>query len=278
MTSPNDISFTGIVVTFNEARRLRECLESMAFCEQIIVIDLGSRDGSVHVARECGAEIVHHERVPAVEYVWPEAVLLARNDWIVLVDPDEILPVSMHGDLLQAISGADGAGLVRVPYQYYFQGKPLSSSHWGGARFLARALHRKRVDLAACVHRGLALREGYETVRVEHSGANVVRHYWIDTLKQLFQKHRRYVLLEGASRYSSGERFTWASWVGQTLRALKHGLVQRRGLLGGPTGIFLSLFYAGYICMSVLSLRRYQRAAQRKPTGRPAPAPERKGA
>ena len=79
-TSDQPVRFTSIVVTYNEANRLRECLKSLSFCDQMLVVDLGSGDNSVEIAQEYGAEVLHHEWVPLVEKVWPIVVPLARID------------------------------------------------------------------------------------------------------------------------------------------------------------------------------------------------------
>ena len=114
----NPVQFTGIGVTYNEARRLRECLNSLSFCDQLIVVDLGSEDESVEIARECGAEIVHHERVPVVEQVWPDAVPLARYKWVLRADPDEVFPAPLASDLIYTIAEKRLAGMISLPQQY----------------------------------------------------------------------------------------------------------------------------------------------------------------
>ena len=75
-----------------------------------------------------------------------------------------------------------------------------------------------------------------------------------------FEKHWRYIKFEGEARYKKGERFSWQIWLRQTVRALKQSLIDAKGLQAGFTGVFLSVFYAWYVCMSLLSLRQYQRA------------------
>ena len=76
----SEIQFTGIVVTYNEDKYLNECLKYLSFCEQLIVMDLGSTDHSVEIAKTYGAIIVQHERVPIVEQVRTKA-LEYSNDY-----------------------------------------------------------------------------------------------------------------------------------------------------------------------------------------------------
>lgn len=262
------IEFSGIVVTYNEARRLRDCLNSLAFCEQLLVIDLGSKDGSAEIARECGAEVVNHKWAPVVEQVWPDVVSLARHAWIIQVDPDEVFPSSLVDDLVNTILKSPSLAMVYLPRQYYFRGRSLKTTIWGGIKYTPKVFHKDRVQLEPHVHRGIVCKNGYELKRIEPDSNVSIQHYWIDTISQLFEKHWRYIEREGEARYQLGERFSWRRWVRETGRALKCNLIDYNGLRGGLLGIFLSAFYAWYICMSLLSLCWYQKRVGREDRGR----------
>jgi len=252
------IQFTGIVVVFNEARRLRACLSSLQFCDELLVIDLGSEDGSGDIARECGAHVIQKGWAPVVEQILPDVVPRASHDWIVRADPDEVFARGLAERLVQRISQRTALALVRLPYQYYFCGKALSTTIWGGTRYIPRVFHRDRVSLQPSVHRGIGVKEGYEVEDLNDAASAPIEHYWVDTLSQLAEKHWRYIQNEGEARYNSGERFGVRSLLRQSLGALKLNLFEYGGLRGGVTGTFLSVFYAWYVAMSWLSLWRYQ--------------------
>jgi glycosyltransferase involved in cell wall biosynthesis len=257
------VEFSGIVVTYNEARRLRDCLDSLAFCEQLLVVDLGSTDGSAEIARECGAEVVNHKWVPVVEQVWPDAVSLTRHTWIIRADPDEVFPSPLVDDLVNMILKSPSLAMISLPHQYYFRGRPLKTTIWGGIKYAFKVFHKDRVQLESLAHRGITCKDGYELKCIESDSNIAIRHYWIDTFSQLFEKHWRYIEQEGEARYQLGEQFSWRRWVGETGRALKRNLIDYKGMHGGWLGIFLSTFYAWYVSMSLLSLCRYQKRAEK---------------
>lgn len=252
--------FTGLVVTFNEARRLRQCLASIRFCEQLVVIDLGSSDDSVEIAKQVANEVIVHDWVPIAEYVRQKGVDAAHNDWIILLDPDEVLPESLVEKLFEIVNSNTQVGIISVPYDYYFRGRKLQFTVWGGVRPLARVFHKHRVSLQDFVHRPVTPLNGYETMTVEYDGGNAIQHYWVDSFHQLFEKHWRYINLEGRTRYEEGQRFTWRRLLLEPIRAGKYSLIDCRGFRGGPTGVFLSLFWAWYVFMSLWSLRQYELA------------------
>ncbi|NOZ71576.1 MAG: glycosyltransferase [Chloroflexi bacterium] len=264
-TNESSVQFTGIVVTYNEARRLRECLNSLAFCDQLIVVDLGSTDSSVEIAKEYGAEIFQHDRVQVVEDIHEKAASWASHDWIIFLDPDEVLPQGIERDLERLIANHPCLGVVDVPWQFYFKGKPVLSTVWGQSfKYKAAVRHRERVMFSTKVHRGYTLRPGYERIKLPRKTEGYyIKHYWVDSFSQMFAKHWRYIQREGEARYQSGERFWWRRWVRETWQALRQNLFDYGGLKGGFTGIFLSFFYAWYINMSLLSLWRYQRSIEK---------------
>jgi glycosyltransferase involved in cell wall biosynthesis len=259
MDTEHPIQFTGIVVTYNEERRLRECLNSLVFCEQLLVIDLGSEDRSIEIARECGAEVVQRERVAVVEEVRKEAISYADNDWVIFLDPDEVFPDGIVDDLRSLIKEDPHLGVIRIPWQFYFRGEPLYVTRWGKQKSKGVVRHKQRNRFVPHVHRGIRLLDGFTSATIPREPNLFIKHYWVDSYRQMFEKHWRYIKKEGNARYNSGERFGWKRWGKETWRALKRNLINYKGLKGGLTGIFLSLFYAWYINMSLLSLWLYQK-------------------
>ena len=255
------VQFTGIVVTYNEARRLRECLNSLTFCDQLLVVDLGSQDESVKIARECGAEVVHHVWAPVVELVWPDIESYIQHDWVLRADPDEIISPQLAQDIVRyLVRVPPDIAMVSLPHQYYFLGKPLDATFWGGIQLIGKLFHRQRVELSPHVHRGIQICDGYRVQAIPFRGDNIVQHYWVDSISQLFEKHWRYIKQEGASQYHSGRRFRgWRGWLRDTWYALHRAFIQYQGYRGGWRELFLSLFYVWYVSSSALSLWWYQR-------------------
>ena len=251
---------SALVVTFNESRRLRQCLASLDFCEDVLVVDLGSTDNSVEIAESFSNVLVmFHERVEYVEKVWGNVVCRVKNNWIIRLDPDEVFQPQLAKDIISLICLDSNLGAICLPHQYYFCGRRLDTTIWGGVKYIERVFHRERVNVYPHVHRGLALKNGYELHTLPSDSYNCINHFWIDSVRQMYEKHMRYIKGEGEARYKVGEIFSWKKLLFETIVALKVNLVNYRGLTGGYTGIFLSFFYAWYVFMSYLSLRRYQR-------------------
>lgn len=253
------IQFTGIAVTYNESQRLPDCLNSLKFCEQLIVVDLGSTDASVEIAQQCGAEVIYHERVPIVEHIREKAVTYARNDWIIFLDPDEVFPPNLDNELRSLITQQPNLALINLPRQFYFKNTLLNFTIWGKEQVKQVVLHKNKTKFSPYVHQPLQIINGYISVTLPHQSNYYIQHYWIDSYRQMFEKHWRYIQLEGKSRHERGECFSWYIFFKSIGSALIHNLFTYHGIRGGLLGIFLSFFYAWYVAMSLLSLRYYQK-------------------
>ena len=257
------VEFTGIVVTLNEERYLYDCLSSLSFCDQLLVIDLGSNDSSVEIAKGAGAEIIHHKLVPVVEAVRKEAVTYAKHEWVIFLDPDEIFPSHVADSLRSMISEDSCLAAIQIPWQFYLKGKPLKHTIWGIEKNTMVVFHKYRNEFSSDIHVGARILDGYHHASLPAGHDTAIKHFWMDSYRQLFRKHFRYVKAEGITRYRRGESFLWHRWLMETVAALKRNLLDYNGIRGGLTGIFLSFFYSWYVAMSMLSLYRHQKSVKK---------------
>lgn len=113
------------IVCRNEADRLGPCLESVAWADELVVVDLESDDGSGEVARAHGATVIRRERVPVVEAVRNEAAAAATGEWVLALDPDERVSPGLAAALQEARSRTD-VDMVVIPFLNYDLGFPAT--------------------------------------------------------------------------------------------------------------------------------------------------------
>lgn len=122
---PSDNSIVCCLLAKDEASRLASCLERIAgFVDQIIVVDNGSRDNTVAVARHFGA-IVLSEPALTFEDARNAYLRAATQEWVLVIDADEHLCEFAARSLRQIVAGANPDVLaIRIPrYEYYGAGK-----------------------------------------------------------------------------------------------------------------------------------------------------------
>ena len=92
------------MIVKNEARRLQSCLESARpIAKQLIVVDTGSDDDSVQIAKSCGAEVYDHPWEGSFAKARNLSLQYATEDWILILDGDEIL----DPEVIQVLSEID---------------------------------------------------------------------------------------------------------------------------------------------------------------------------
>jgi glycosyltransferase involved in cell wall biosynthesis len=119
---------SAILITKNEAANIRACLESVAWADEIIVVDSGSSDGTAEICRELGAHVYVHD--------WPgfgrqknRALSYAANEWVFSIDADERVTPELAFQLAAAMKegGKDG---FYVPRLSQFCGTFIRHSGW----------------------------------------------------------------------------------------------------------------------------------------------------
>jgi len=257
-----DVPFTGIIVACNEDERLKECIESLSFCSEVVVVDLDSKDRSVEIAQDCGAIVLNHKRVPTAGVARKYGSEHAKNDWIVFLDPDEVFPSNLYPEMCRLIHNNKKIGRLLFPWKFYFKDDPLEGTRWGGEKHKGHVVNRNRCFIGPpenkYAHQEVSLKEGYGHARVSWESGDHIRHYWMDTYQELFEKHLRYIKNEGIVRYKKGEKFYWVKLIRDPLAAFKNSLVLQDGWKEGFRGLFLSMFWAWYKGASLLALRRQQ--------------------
>ncbi len=253
------MKISALVVAYNEEKRLRECLRSISFCEQVVVVDLGSTDNSVAIAKEFATDLINHKLVPVVEEIWSEIIPLLKYDWILRTDPDEIFPEDIISKVENIIlSNNTDVGILTVPYRYYFLGKPLYYTIWGMMHSVPKIINRQRINLHGHVHHGITLKNGFTSIDIISDNSSAIKHYWADSYKQLFEKHYRYIKNEGKARYERGERFSIFLCIRNPVVAIVNSMFICKGWKEGFVGVFLSFFFGWYVFMSLLSLGFYE--------------------
>jgi glycosyltransferase involved in cell wall biosynthesis len=117
-----------IIITKNEAENIRACLESVAWADEIVVVDSGSTDATVKICLELGAKVHVHD--------WPgfgmqknRALSYATHEWVFSIDADERVTPELQSQLIKAMQNETGDGYY-LPRLSQFCGKFIRHSGW----------------------------------------------------------------------------------------------------------------------------------------------------
>jgi glycosyltransferase involved in cell wall biosynthesis len=152
------LPLTAIVSSRNEAHLLGRCLDSIAFCDELILIDIESTDDTVAVAERHGARVVRHAYVGIAEAARVNVAPQARHDWLLVVDPDEEVPAELAAEVERMLREiADDVAAVDAPRQYYFAGRPLQGTVWGGPNKRRLLVRRSAVERTPTIWGGMRI-------------------------------------------------------------------------------------------------------------------------
>ncbi len=259
----NKIPISAVVITYNEERYLERCLKSIDFCEEIIVIDLGSTDKSKEIAVNCGAKLFEHDRVPIVEIIHSKIGEFVKNEWVLITDPDEVTDPSLATEIINnfntRIKIDDKIAAVNVPWLFYFKRVRLIGTVWGGVKNRIFLVNTNKFEFTNAVHTGRKIKKGFDSFQIEFKVTNAVHHYWMSSYKQLKEKHIRYIKQEGKTRYDRGKRTSIITILKTPYCSFKQCFFNTKGYKDGFNGLFLSFFWMWYCFSSEVSLYRYQR-------------------
>jgi len=226
MSGPLPLSLC--VITRDAAAQLAECLASAAFAREIVVVDSGSRDDTVEIARRCGARVIVRE--------WAGfgaqknfAVGQAANDWVLCLDADERATPELATAIAAAMA-APQAAAYSMARRNRFLGRWLRHGE-GYPDWNTRLFDRRRARWSDDpVH---------EHVVVDGSVTRLagdLLHQSAESLDAYIAKQNRYTTLQAEAMHARGERVGLARLVLSPLvRFLRFYLV-RLGFLDGAAG------------------------------------------
>jgi glycosyltransferase involved in cell wall biosynthesis len=243
-----------IIPTFNEEETIEDCLASVAFADEILVVDSFSTDRTVEVARARGARVVQREYgYSAQQKNW--AIPQARHEWVLLVDADERVSPELGEeirDLLARDPRADGYWIRRANH---FLGKRIRHCGWGTDRVIR--LFRRDVSRYQDrqVHAEIDLPGPLPTLRhpLEHHTFRSWSQYW-RKLDLYSEWGARQMLQEG--RRTDGAQILLRP-TGRFIRMY----FLRFGFLEGTHGVILSMLGAFTVYLKHARLWEMQRAA-----------------
>lgn len=251
------LPLTALVTSRNEGHLLGQCLDAIAFCDEVVVIDLESTDDTVRVAEERGARVVRHAVVPIAEAARVDVAPSARHDWLLVVDPDERLPAPLADELARLLPElADDVAAVDAPLQYVFAGRRLRGTVWGGENRRRLLVRRSAVELTPTIWGGMRIGDGMRIQRLPFTVATAIEHRWSPGWRELIRKHRRYLRVEPRDRADAGAVTGPKAIAAMPWRSFRESFVGRRGYLDGATGLALSLFWAWFRTAGEVGLYR----------------------
>ncbi len=236
-----------VVNTLNEEKNLPYALRSVRqWADEIVVVDMQSKDRTIEIARDFGARVYAHRREGCVEPARAYAVSQARGPWILLLDADEIVPrpLSLR---LREIAASNEADVALLPKVNYLLGAPLAHTGWGPGQYLHPLFFKLGfVEMSGKIHNFAAVSRSARVLRLRHDGDNAIIHFNYLDCSHFLEKLNRYTTVEAEQAAARGARPSAARAIYLAGRELARLYVRHGGYRDGWRGFYLSCFMASY--------------------------------
>ena len=240
------------IITLNEAAHIGAAIDSVAWADEIIVVDSGSTDDTVEIARARGATAICRE--------WPGwveqknfAAAQAAHHWIFSLDADERVPPPLAGEIRELLSGEPPLRGYRVPRVTFHLGK------WIRTTDFYPDYQTRLYDRRAARWRG---RYVHESVTVDGPVGRFrhdLEHYSFRDLRDHLDRVNHYTTLAARQMHEAGRRAGLFDLVVHPFAAFLRNYLLRLGVFDGVAGLIISIINAYSVFLKFAKLWELQK-------------------
>jgi glycosyltransferase involved in cell wall biosynthesis len=224
-----------ILITKNEAANIKDCLESVSFANEIIVVDSQSSDQTVKIAQSFGAKVENTSDWPGFGLQKNRALNLATQDWVLSIDADERVTPELKQEILAVINNASSADCYAIPRLSWYCGRFMKHSGWypdyverlfkrGSAKFSDHLVHERLLPTGP-------------VKKLNHH----FLHYSFKNFSQVLQKVDSYSTASANQAFQQGKKSSVLKAIGHGLWAFFRTYFLRLGFLDGQQGLALAI-------------------------------------
>ena len=222
------------IITLNEERNLEACLQSVAFADEIVVVDGGSHDRTRAIAQAAGARVINERDWQGFGVQKNRAIDACAGDWVLSIDADERVPPALRAEIEAAVR-EPAFDVYEIPRSSYYCGRFMRHSGWW-PDYVCRLFRRGTARFSAApVH------EALETTSAVGRLRSPLEHWSFRTMEQVLDKVNRYSSLSAPVVLSRGRRPTIMTAILHGTAAFFRTYVLRRGFLDGRYGFMLAV-------------------------------------
>jgi glycosyltransferase involved in cell wall biosynthesis len=249
---------TVTIITLDEAAHIADAIDSAAWADEVIVVDSGSADDTLAIARSKGART---ETRAWTGYVDQKnfAARLASHDWIFSLDADERIPPPLASEIRALLSTEPSRAGYRVPRVTFHLGRWVRTTDFY-PDYQTRLYDRRRARWQG--------RYVHESVTVDGPSGQLtqeLQHYSYRNLSDHLDRINQYTTLAARQMYEGGRRAGIVDLLLHPPAAFLRNYFLRRGFLDGTAGLILSAVNAYSVFVKFAKLRELQRNPDSQP-------------
>jgi glycosyltransferase involved in cell wall biosynthesis len=250
-------AISATIITLNEAAHLGEAIASVAWADEIVVVDSGSTDGTVDIARRLATRVEHRDWTGyAAQKNY--AASIARHDWVLSLDADERVSKPLARWLVDWREAAPSPRGYRLPRTSWYLGRWIRATDWYPDPQLRLYDRRAGQWTTSRVHESVTLDGPMETL----GGALELLHYPYANVSEHARRIDAYTSLAALDLRDRGVTVAGAGLIVHPVAAFLRNYVLRGGFRAGRAGLAISLLNSYYVLLKHVKLLELQEAGR----------------
>jgi len=245
------VNITGVVLSQNEEKQIKKCLESISWSSEVIVVDDYSKDDTRKIAKQLGARVFKRKLGGDFAGQRNFALKQTKNEWVIFIDADELVSDKLKREVLQMIAktGKDGFYIKRI---MIFNGSVLCGGEWSN-QWILRLGRRESGKWRRAVH---------ESWEIENTGklGGVIYHEVNDTLFLWFKKIDSYAKVHAQENHFQSKKVNMGKIILFPIGKFFHNFIFLGGFRDGTAGFVLSVMMSlhSFLAWSSLYLNEHK--------------------
>lgn len=229
---------SAIVTTLNEEQHIAECIESLLWCDEILVVDSFSTDRTPEIARRYD-KVRFHQRTyfgSAAQKNW--AMDQVQNEWILIFDADERCTPALQKEIEELLASDPKADAYTIKRRVYFMNRVIRFSGWQHDR-VVRLVRRGTARYPnRRVHADMITRGPAPILR------NSMTHYMTDSFDEYARRIEKYSFWGAAQNWKEGRKAGFPEIFGRSIWRFLRTYVFQLGILDGMHGLVFCMLQA----------------------------------